>query len=205
MLAIAGSSIGLYADSVAALGDDERIPAELQSLLDQLAGPYALAVTPPNAATAGSGDPVSDVISGLFFIAGLVPDADVEFLQATAETIAEDAAADADEGELWQHQVFTDNNLLVINALPAGADLEALPQDLLASDRIYQWVRGGFAPNGINVYVNVDAVFAAFARELSAVEELDALTPVRAIGLASTTEGQGDVHANLRVLLAARP
>jgi hypothetical protein len=140
----------------------------------------------------------------LFVIAGLVPDADVEFLQAVAETIAEDAAADADEEELWQHQVFTDNNLLVINALPAAADLEALPQDLLASDRVYQWVRSGFSPNGSNVYVNVDALFAAFAREFSSVEELDALTPVRAVGLTAQTEGQGDVHASIRVLLAAR-
>jgi hypothetical protein len=204
MLAIGGSSIGLYADSVAALGDDERIPAELQTLLQQLAGPYALAVTPPNAAAAGSSDALSDVIGGLFFVAGLVPDADVDFLQSAIETIAEDTAADTDEADSFQHQVFVDNNLLVLNVVPATTDLDALPQDLLASDQVYQSVRSGFSPNGSNVYVNVDAVFAAFARQISSMEELEALTPVRAIGLAAQTAGQGDVHANIRVIVTAR-
>jgi hypothetical protein len=204
LLAIAGSSIGLYADSLAALGDDERIPAELQSVLDQLAGSYALSVTAPNADAMGTGDQVSDVIGGLFFIAGLVPDADVDLLQAAAETIAEDAAAEVDETDRWQHQIFFDNNLLVINALPATTDLEAQPQDLLASERVYQWVRSGFSPSGSNVYVNVDAVFAAFARQIASMEELKAFTPIRALGLSAQTEGQGDVHANIRVILAAR-
>jgi hypothetical protein len=191
MLAIAGSSIGLYADSFAALGDDERVPVELQSLLQQFAGSYALAVTPPSGA---GGD---DVIGGVFFIAGLVPDANVDEFQSATETIAADA-------EGWQQQTFVDNDLLVINAVPASVDLEALPQDLLASDRMYQWVRARFSQNGTNVYVNVEAVQVAFERQLSEVDELAALSPIRGLGIAAQTEGQGDVHARIHVLLAAR-
>jgi hypothetical protein len=191
MLAIAGSSIGLYAESIAALSDDERIPVELQSLLLQFAGPYALAVTPPS----GTGE--DEVIGGVFFVAGLVPDADVDLFQSTAETIVADT-------ESWQQQTFVDNDLLVINAVPASVDLEALQQDLLASDRMYQWVRTRFSQDGSNVYVNVEALQKAFERQLSEVDELAALSPIRALGVTAQTEGQGDLHARIHVLLAAR-
>jgi hypothetical protein len=69
---------------------------------------------------------------------------------------------------------------------------------------MYQWVRARFSQDGTNVYVNVEAVQAAFERQLSDLDELAALSPIRALGMTAQTEGQGDVHARVHVLLAAR-
>jgi hypothetical protein len=179
------------------------VPSDLKTLLRDFAGPYALSVTPPSV-DAEAGLVPSNFIGGLFFLAKLIPDADVEQLQEVAGTVADDAVAGANASESWQYQVVIDNGWLAVNAVPATIDLDQLPQDLLASDPTYKWVRPGFVQNGSNVYLNVDAVVTAFEPQLPSRDALAALGPIRAVGISTQTDGQGNSQAHMQVLLAAR-
>ena len=192
LLALAGSSIGTVAESFAALGDDERVPADIGDFLRGFAGPYAFGATPP---ATGGGD-LSEYLGGFFFLAQLAADADVDLLDAI---VAE--AADA-SGELaeWQYEVIVDDGWLALNAVAAPLQLDQLPQDLLAGDPMYQWVRPGFVQNGTNFYLNVDSLAAAAPEELPS----DALGLVRVVGMSAQTDGAGDVHTQLRVLVGGR-
>jgi hypothetical protein len=204
MLAFAGSNLGLYAESFAALSEDEQVFGELHALLGLFAGPYALGVTPPSVEARGGGEGLGAALGGLFFVAKLAPDVDVDQLGATLTDIAETAAAKASDSDTWDSATVVDDGWLAVNAVPAPASLDQLPQDLLASDRMYQWVRPGFVRDGTNAYVNLVAVEAAFAGDLLSGDNLAALSPIQAIGIAGQTDGQGDSHAHIQVLLLSR-
>jgi hypothetical protein len=143
-------------------------------------------------------------IAGAFFLAQLVPDADVDMLQQVGTAIAEGIAAKTDESGGWQSEVVIDQSWLALNAVAAPAQLDQLPQDLLASDRMYQWVRHGFANAGTNIYLNIDALTATFAQQLGPTEGLAAVNPVRVLGISTQTDGQGEGRAHIQVLLSAK-
>lgn len=205
MLAFAGSNLGMYSQSLALVAEDEQVLVDVQTLLDQFAGPYAVGIASPSVVQGSQdADPLGTFIGGLFFLARLTPDADADQIGSAITTILDTAAADADQSDTWQHQVVVAEDWLAINAVLAPADLEQLPQDLLASDRMYQWVRPGFVRNGSNSYVNVDALVTAFAGQLFSSTDLAALSPIRAIGASAQTEKQGDSHAHIQVLIATK-
>jgi hypothetical protein len=65
---------------------------------------------------------------------------------------------------------------------------------------MYQWVRPGFVQNGDNFYLNMDALTSAFAQQLSSTSELAAVSPIRAIGISTQTDGQATVGPKSRCL-----
>ena len=64
-----------------------------------------------------------------------------------------------------------------------GLPVLQLPEDLLASDRIYQWVRPGFGQTGNNFYLNLDAVLTAYEQMLPSTDALDMISPIRGVGI----------------------
>jgi hypothetical protein len=102
----------------------------------------------------------------------------------------------------WQAEVAFDQDWLAFNAVPAPALLEDLPEDLLASDKLYQWTRKSFRQNGANLYVSLDAIMSIVASQAPLGDELAALGLFRSIGMSSEVEDGGDVHAHLTILIA---
>jgi hypothetical protein len=204
MLAFAGSNIGMYAESFTALSEDEQVLGELQALLTQFAGPYALGVTPPTAEARGAGGELRNLLGGVFFLARLSPDADADQLATAITTAAETAAADADASDTWETEAVFDDGWLAFNAVPAPASLDQVPEDLLASDRTYQLVRPGFVRNGTNAYVNVVAIETAFVNDLVSGEDLAALNPIQAVGISGQNDDNGDGHAHIQLVMPPR-
>jgi hypothetical protein len=144
---------------------------------------------------------VGAALGGLFFVAMLAPEVDADQLGATLTSIAEEAAAKADDGATWATETVVDNGWLAVNAVPAPASLDQVPEDLLASDPMYQWVRPGFVRDGTNAYVNLVAIETAFAGDLLSNDNLAALSPIQAVGVSGQTDAQGDSHAHIQLLL----
>ena len=206
IFALAGPDLGMYADTLGTLSDDPDVPAELSAVLDQFAGPYAAGVTrpviAPGSLDAGSfEDVLGKLIGGIFFIAKLNPGADASVLSDAIDQVAT-AAAEGDETQTWQHQVVVDNDWLALNAVPPVVSLEDFPQDLLASDKQYQWVRNGFLRNGTNIYLDLGSLRTNLLAGLADEEELGVLVPFKAMGVSSQTEAGGDAHAHLTLLIS---
>jgi hypothetical protein len=206
MLAFAGPDLSVYPSSLASLDDNPELNADLQSLLGTFAGPWAASVTRPVAKPRGFdaspfSDSLNDLIGGFFVVARIAPDADVDQISGAIDD-AFDAAAQSDEDAAgWQHQVVADNDWLAINAVPPTTALANVPQDLLAADQVYQWVRRGFSQNGTNVYINLAAIEQAFGSGLLSGDDLAVLTRFPAMGISSEMEPRGDVHARVTVLI----
>lgn len=100
--------------------------------------------------------------------------------------------------------MVVDNDWLAINAVPPTTSLANVPQDLLAADEVYQWVRRGFSQTGTNVYINLEAAEQAFGGALLSSDELAVLARFPAIGISIQMEPRGDAHARLTVLISAR-
>jgi hypothetical protein len=98
--------------------------------------------------------------------------------------------------------VVADNDWLAINAVPPTTSLADVPQDLLAADEVYQWVRRGFSQTGTNVYLNVEATEQAFGGGLLSSDDLAVLARFRAIGISTQMEPRGNAHARVTVLLS---
>jgi uncharacterized protein DUF3352 len=208
MLAFAGSDLSAYSGSLSSLGTGEELPVELQALLSAFDGPYAMGITKP-APVPGAinqssvGDNVNSLIGGLFLIAKPSPDADLDQIMQAVDA-AFDAAADDDPAAgAWEHDVVTDNDWLAINAVPPPTSLADVPEDLLASDEVYQWVRSGFVQYGSNVYVNLQAVEDAFGSDFFSSDEMELARVFRAIGISAQTESRGDTHAHMTVLISS--
>lgn len=205
MVAFAGTDLNGYAGTLSSLNPDEPLPDEVQALLGAFAGPYAVGITRPAAAPHGIGqssigNDINDLIGGLFVVARLGPDADVDQITQTVEAAFEDDPST----DTWEHEVVTDNDWLAINAVPPTTSLADVPEDLLASDEVYQWVRSGFMQDGANVYVNLQAIEDAFGSEYFAGDELALARAFRAVGISAKAESRGDTHAHLSVLIASR-
>jgi hypothetical protein len=206
MLAFAGPDLSVSPSSLASLNDDAELNADVQSLLGTFAGPWAASVTRPVARPRGFeanpfSDSLNDLIGGFFVVARIAPDADVDQISGAVDSAFDAAQSDEDEAG-WQHQVVADNDWLAINAVPPTTSLADVPQDLLASDEVYQWVRRGFSQSGTNVYINLEAIERAFGGELLSSDDLAVLARFRAIGISTLTEPRGDAHANMTVLIS---
>jgi len=150
------------------------------------------------------GEGLRTLLGGLFFIARLAPDADADQLADAIPTATQTATADTDARENWETEAVFDDGWLAINAVPAPAALDQLPQDLLAADPMYQLVRPGFVRDGTNAYVNVVAFETAFAGDLVSGEDLAALNPIEVVGISGQTDDQGDSHAHIQILILPR-
>jgi hypothetical protein len=150
------------------------------------------------------GEGLHALLGGLFFIGKLAPDADADQLAEAITSVAQTTAADADQSDTWATEAVVDDSWLAINAVPAPATLDQVPQDLLASDRMYQWVRPGFLRDGTNAYVNVVAIETAFASSLGSGEDLVAFNPIQAVGISSQSDDNGDGHAHIQLLMLPR-
>ena len=53
-----------------------------------------------------------------------------------------------DENPDWQSQVVTDGDWTAVNVVPTSIDLDQLPQEVLASDRLYQSIRPALTQDG---------------------------------------------------------
>lgn len=206
ILAFAGPDLGMYAETFGALSDDVDLASELDALLDQFTGPYAAGVTRPTLKPgafddASFDDVFSNLIGGIFFIAKLNPGADTSVLSDAIDEIAT-SAAEGDETQTWQHQVVVDNDWLALNAVPPAVSLENFPQDLLASDKQYQWVRSGFMRTGTNVYLDLGSLRTNLLAGLASDDELGVLVPFKAMGVSSQTDPAGDSHAHLTLLIS---
>jgi hypothetical protein len=137
----------------------------------------------------------------LFFLARLAPDADTGLLNEAAEAFAQAATSEDEETLGWQHELVIDNQWLALNAVPPQVSLDDVPEDLLASDRTYQWVRSGFLENGTTIFINLETLERAILGELVTSDEMAAVKPFRALGVSSTSEPQGDSHAHMTVLI----
>jgi len=204
MLAFAGPDIGIYSESISALNSDPDVDASLHALLEQFAGPYAFGVTKPARQLRGISDESFDdvlgsVIGGLFFLGQVAPDADPGETSDIVTELVDSVFSDEDLA--WEHEVVIDNNWLAINAVPPPLALNDVPEDLLASDKLYQWVRAGFIPNGSNMYVNLDAIETSLLGGVLSADELSALRVFQAIGVSAQTEPRGDTHAHMTVLI----
>jgi hypothetical protein len=203
MVAVAGPDLGMYSESLATLGEYDELPDELQLILDQFSGPYAVGVTQPSMPRRAFDErpfdeAIGSFMGGLFLIARLAPGADTALIGEVASTLA--AEAD-DGGGTWQHEVVVDNDWLAINAVPPPLSLDEVPEDLLASDQMYQWVRPGFIRNGTNIFLNLEALETTFLGSLASGDELAVLRLFRGIGISSQTDAQGDSRARMTVLI----
>jgi len=184
----------------------------LRFILAHFAGPHAFGVAAPTTIQPAGLDElaeeddyanlVSRFLGGVFVIAKVAPDVDSAELADSFTSLADLVAKNEAGDSTWQAEVTFDDDWLAFNAVPAPASLEALPEDLLASDRLYQWTRQGFRQNGANLYVSLDAIQSIIATQLPLSDELATVSLFRAIGLSSEVEDQGDVHAHLTVLIA---
>lgn len=211
MVAFAGPSFNIYAQSFDALGEltDKESLAGLQFILAHFAGPHAFGVAAPTTIERIGFDEEDDfsnvigrLIGGVFVIARVAPDVDTAELADNFTSLADLVTQNEPDVGTWQGEVTFDEDWLAFNAVPAPALLEELPEDLLASDRLYQWTRRGFRQNGANLYVSLDAIQSIIAAQLPPSDELAAASLFRAIGLTSQVEDQGDVHAHLTILIA---
>ena len=215
MVAFAGPSFNIYSESLDALSDltdNKESVAGLRFILAHFAGPHAFGVAAPTTIQPAGLDElaeeddyanlVSRFLGGVFVIAKVAPDVDSAELADSFTSLADLVAKNEAGDSTWQAEVTFDDDWLAFNAVPAPASLEALPEDLLASDRLYQWTRQGFRQNGANLYVSLDAIQSIIATQLPLSDELATVSLFRAIGLSSEVEDQGDVHAHLTVLIA---
>jgi hypothetical protein len=206
MFALAGSDLGMQVESLAAFSKDQGFPDEVRTLLRAFAGPYAFGITAPSGGGIFGGAKGffdNNVLGGVFFVAKLTPDADTEELQAMGTTALDAVTSSSDTGD-WQYEIVVDEGWLAVNAVPAPAQLDQLPEDLLASDRIYQWVRPGFGQTGNNFYLNLDAVLTAYEQMLPSTDALDMISPIRGVGISGQTDPDGNSHAHIQVLIAPK-
>jgi len=185
----------------------EEVRGAVDTLLGQFAGPYAFGVTTPPGQWRvldddSFGEAVANLIGGVFFIARVAPDADIGLVTEAFDEIAR-STADGEDAVGWPHEVVVADDWLAFNAVPPPLAVEDVPQDLLASDQLYQWVRRGFIQNGSNVYVNLEALEKAILGPLVSSDELAAIKPLRALGISTQTEPAGDAHAHLTVLIVS--
>jgi hypothetical protein len=207
MLAFAGPDLSVYPSSLASLNDDAELNADVQSLLGTFAGPWAASVTRPVGMPRGFdaspfSDSLSNLIGGFFVVARIAPDAAVDQISGAVDNAFDAAAQSEEEAAGWQHEVVADNDWLAINAVPPTTSLADVPQDLLAADEVYQWVRRGFSQTGTNVYLNVEATEQAFGGGLLSSDDLAVLARFRAIGISTQMEPRGNAHARVTVLLS---
>jgi hypothetical protein len=202
MLAVAGSELSSSTDRFPSLATDQELGSTVRALLSAFAGPYGFAVTPPSVQKASGTGQFNQMLGGVFVIAKLAPGADVDELTAAVTTLVEGSGLpDASSG--WQQESVVDQNWLAVNAVAAPMTLDTFPQDVLASDRVYQWVRPGFVQDGYNLYLNVDALVAVLGiqRPMAAFFEPN---PIRAIGASVQTDQLGASHARIQVLIASK-
>jgi hypothetical protein len=201
MAAYAGSSISQQVDAVAgAMRESDGVPLEVEHLLQSFAGPFAVGLTPPLTGT-GGGAPGS-MIGGLFFAGQLVPDADAAGVQDPAAALVDTIHRSANDGDAWQHELLVDDGWVSINAVPASLGLDYIEQRMLADDRQYQWVRPGFVRDGTNFYMNLGGLLSSFQGSVPSTQASAVLSPIRVIGASWLTDGQGDGHGQILVMIA---
>jgi hypothetical protein len=178
-------------------------------ILAHFAGPHAFGVSAPTTLAPMSFDEDDDIsnlignfLGGVFVIAKVAPDVDTAELADSFTSLLGVVTDDEPTDTTWQAEVAFDQDWLAFNAVPAPALLEDLPEDLLASDKLYQWTRKSFRQNGANLYVSLDAIMSIVASQAPLGDELAALGLFRSIGMSSEVEEGGDVHAHLTVLIA---
>jgi hypothetical protein len=193
-LALAGPSIGQWLESVASLNEDE-VPSEIERFLEAFAGPYAVGVTPAPGDLARS---ESDLLGGVFFIGQLADKIDPDALRDQGGEILDNADADA----TWQAQAVADDGWLALNVVPASVGPENVPQEMLASDRHYHWLRPAFDAAATNVYLDLTPVWSMARQSGQAADALSALEPVRVVGASSRSDAGGDTHTRMVVMLA---
>jgi hypothetical protein len=195
-IAVAGPSIGQVADSIQNV-DPEDVPDDLLSLLQALAGPYAFGVSPVPGVSSLDFDDSQP--ASAFFLGQLAPDVDPDEVQALTTSLLAD---DVDDIDSYQQQVLVDGGWLAVNVVPSSIDLDQIPQDELASDRLYQSMRQGFTRDGTNVYVNMQSLLAWGETQGGYTEELAPLKPLRALGGSWQTESDGAGHGRIQVMIS---
>ncbi|HLZ27415.1 MAG TPA: DUF3352 domain-containing protein [Chloroflexota bacterium] len=190
-VAFAGSSMGQLAQSLDSLSADV-VPDDVLTLVHAFTGPYAIGVSP----WSGAGTDSSSFLGSLFFLGQLTPDADTD-------TIQELVTSNVGDGGDWQSQVVTDGDWTAVNVVPAAVDLDQMPQEVLASDRLYQSIRPALTQDGTNAFVNVGALVAWGRDQGATSEELAAVGPIRAIGTSWRSEAKGDGHGRTLVVLGS--
>jgi Protein of unknown function (DUF3352) len=195
-LAVAGPSIGQVAESLRAAASDD-VPDDVFTFLQALAGPYGFGVSPaPGAMSFESGD---NFPASIFFLGKLAPDADGDAVQDMTSSILDEDVGDPDT---YQQQVVVDSPWVAVNVVPNSIGLDSIPQDELASDRMYQWIRPGFAQDGTNVYVNLKSLLAWGQAQGASREELAALNPLQAMGASWRTASDGAGHGHMQVMIS---
>jgi hypothetical protein len=193
--AFSGSSIGQVSDALSAYGADQ-VPDEVETFLHSFSGPFALG---GSLTSGGSLANPGDFLGLVAFLGQLTPDADVETVRDATTAGLDLLVSDIDT---WQYQVVTDANWLAINVAPATVQLDALPQDELASDQGYQSIRAGLTQDGTNSYINVRAFLAWGQNQGAPSEDLAAVRPIRAIGSSSHQDNDGASRGRMTVIIA---
>jgi hypothetical protein len=202
--AVAGPSLGQVVDSIEN-ADPEDVPEDLLNLLQALAGPYAVGVSPAPLSQAlgmASLDFEDSLPASVFFLGRLTADADLDAVQSQTTALLAD---DADASESYQQQVLVDGDWLAVNVVPSSMDLDQIPQDVLATDQMYQWMRPGFSKEATNVYVNLKSLIDWGQTAGAFSDELAALKPLQAIGGSWRTDPDGAAHGRMQVMIATTP
>jgi hypothetical protein len=195
-IAFAGPSIGQVADSIETV-DPHDVPEDVLTFLQALAGPYAFGVSPaPGVSNLDFGDSLP---ASFFFLGQLAPDADPDAVQSLTTSMLTDDAPDSDS---YQQQVVVDGGWIAVNVVPNSVDIDQIPQDELASDRMYQWMRPGFSSDASNVYVNLHSLLAWGQTQGAYSDELEALEPLQAIGGSWRTDNDGAGHGRMQVMIS---
>jgi hypothetical protein len=200
-IAVAGPSLGQAVDSIAK-ADPEDVPEDLLRLVSALAGPYAVGVSPApltQALRMATLDFEDSLPASVFFLGQLTAGADPEAVQALTTSLL---AEGVDESDGYQHQVLVDGGWLAVNVVPDFVQLDQIPQDELASDRMYQWMRPGFNKDATNVYVNLKTLMDWGQTQGDFSEELAQLEPLQAIGGSWRTDSDGAAHGRMQVMIA---